>query len=290
VGKVFKALKLADESVGLEQAETKQDELHSPVEREKAVISGPPPSIVRSAADDSAHLGRWDARLTLATASTGPMAESIRSLRTRILHPATGGVPRSILVTSASPGEGKSFICANLSISLAQGVDDYCLLVDCDLRRPAQHIMFGLSNRAGLADYLQHKKKLSELIVPSGVDKLSILPAGPRSINPAELVGSASMTGLVDELEGRYEDRIVILDSPPLNAASETAILARHVDGVILVVRHGLSRREHVKALVDTIGRDKIIGVVFNAYKTNLLDAKVFGYYEYQQNYYYSEK
>jgi capsular exopolysaccharide synthesis family protein len=193
-------------------------------------------------------------------------------------------------VTSASPGEGKSFICANLSISLAQGVDDYCLLVDCDLRRPAQHLMFGLSNRAGLADYLQHKKKLSELIVPSGVDKLSILPAGPRSINPAELVGSASMTGLVDELEGRYEDRIVILDSPPLNAASETAILARHVDGVILVVRHGLSRREHVKALVDTIGRDKIIGVVFNAYKTNLLDAKVFGYYEYQQNYYYSEK
>ncbi len=290
MGKVFKALKLADESVGLEQVETKQDELESPVIREEAAIAGPPPSTVRSETEKSVQLGRWDDRLAQATATTGPVAESIRTLRTRILHPATGRVPRSILVTSASPGEGKSFICANLGISLAQGVDDYCLLVDCDLRRPAQHIMFGLSNKAGLADYLQHKKKLSELMVPSGVDKLSILPAGPLSINPAELVGSASMTGLVDELEGRYDDRIVILDSPPLNAASETAILARHVDGVILVVRHGLSRREHVKALVETIGRDKIIGVVFNAYKTNALDAKVFGYYEYQHNYYYSEK
>jgi exopolysaccharide/PEP-CTERM locus tyrosine autokinase len=290
VGKVFKALKLADESVGLEQVETKQDELESPVIREEAAIAGPPPSTVRSETEKSVQLGRWDDRLAQATATTGPVAESIRTLRTRILHPATGRVPRSILVTSASPGEGKSFICANLGISLAQGVDDYCLLVDCDLRRPAQHILFGLSNKAGLADYLQHKKKLSELMVPSGVDKLSILPAGPRSINPAELVGSASMTGLVDELEGRYDDRIVILDSPPLNAASETAILARHVDGVVLVVRHGLSRREHVKALVETIGRDKIIGVVFNAYKTNALDAKVFGYYEYQHNYYYSEK
>jgi exopolysaccharide/PEP-CTERM locus tyrosine autokinase len=218
------------------------------------------------------------------------VAESIRTLRTRILHPSSGRVPRSLLVTSASPGEGKSFVCANLGISLAQGVDDYCLLVDCDLRRPAQHILFGLSNKAGLVDYLQHKKKVSELLVPSGIDKLSILPAGPRSINPAELVGSSSMTGLVDELAKRYDDRIVILDSPPLNAASETAILARHVDGVVLVVRHGSSRREHVRALVDTIGRDKIVGVVFNAYTSNMLDSKVFGYYDYQHAYYYNEK
>nr|WP_275888451.1 polysaccharide biosynthesis tyrosine autokinase [Desulfobulbus alkaliphilus] len=226
----------------------------------------------------------------MATTTTGAVAESIRALRTRILHPFSGKAPRTILITSASPGEGKSFICANLGISLAQGIDNYCLLVDGDLRRPAQHVLFGLSNAAGLADYLQQRKRVPELLVPSGVDKLSILPAGPQAVNPAELVGSAAMTNLIDELAMRYKDRIVLLDSPPLHAASETEVLAQHVDGVVLVVRHGGSRREHVKALVDTIGRDKILGVVFNAYQSTALDEKIFGYYDYQQKYYGSEK
>jgi exopolysaccharide/PEP-CTERM locus tyrosine autokinase len=289
VGKVFNALKRADQSVAPVQDEVERTEFEQhPVNNDIPVAELQPQGGIEN--EQTAQPGQWDDRLILATATTGPVAESIRALRTRILYPSSGKVPRSILVTSASPGEGKSFICSNLGISLAQGVDNYCLLVDCDLRRPAQHKLFGLSNRAGLSDYLQHKKKLSELIVPSGVEKLSILQSGPRSINPAELLGSASMTSLVDELVKRYDDRIVILDSPPLHAASETAILAQHVDGVVLVVRYGASRREYVKALADTIGREKIIGVVFNAYKATVLDYKVFGYYEYQQDYYYSEK
>jgi len=287
VGKVFKALKLAEKSVGLEGHETKSDMLATLDVQGKDTVSEQQGDII---VEKISRPGKWDDRLILATATTGPVAESIRALRTRILHPYAGKAPRSLLITSASPGEGKSFICANLGISLAQGVDNYCLLVDCDLRRPMQHTLFGLSNKSGLADYLQHKKKLSELLVPSGVEKLSILQAGPRSINPAELLGSASMTSLVDELVKRYDDRLVLLDSPPLHAASETAILAQHVDGVILVVRYGASRREYVKTLVDAIGREKIVGVVFNAYKSNMLDSKVFGYYEYQQNYYYDEK
>lgn len=290
MGKVFKALKRADEFVGLESGETTQAKLEFLQPQGNYPIFEPQPEGDLAAEPLTTPLGQWDDRLVLATATTGPIAESIRALRTRVLHPPMGRVPKSLLVTSASPKEGKSFICANLGISLAQGVDNYCLLVDCDLRKPTQHALFGLNNKAGLTDYLQHKKKLPELLVPSGVEKLSILQAGPRSINPSELMGSASMTSLVDELAERYDDRIVLLDSPPLYAASETAILAQHVDGVILVVRYGESRREYVKALVDAIGRDKIVGVVFNAYKTNMLDLKVFGYYEYQQNYYYSEK
>jgi len=290
VGKVFNALKRADESVGLEKAAPEpvapEEHLDSQEVAPSAVLPREDVVVGRAAP----QLGRWDDRLVLATATTGPVAESIRSLRTRILFPSSGKAPRSILVTSASPGEGKSFICANLAISLAQGVDNYCLLVDCDLRRPTQHNLFGLSNKGGLADFLQHKKQLSELLVSSGVDKLSILQAGTRSINPAELLGSSSMISLVDELVKRYDDRIVVLDSPPLHAASETAVLAQHVDGVVLVVRYGASRREYVKTLVDAIGREKILGVVFNAYKATMLDYKVFGYYEYQQDYYYSEK
>ncbi|WP_319550425.1 CpsD/CapB family tyrosine-protein kinase [Desulfogranum marinum] len=232
----------------------------------------------------------WDERLVLATATTGAVAESIRTLRTRILYPVIGNTPRTLLITSASPGEGKSFICANLGISLAQGVDDYCILVDCDLRRPSQHQMFGVSNERGLVNHLQQKIAAEELIIKSGVDKLSILPAGPPPVNPAELSGSDSMIKLVHEMKERYDDRFVLLDSPPLHAAAETAVLAQHVDGVILVIRQGKSRREHVKALADTIGRDKIISVVFNAHQTNVLDTKIFGYQDYKAGYYYQEK
>lgn len=285
MGKVFDALKRAEQ---VDQADGQMDgpspaastnveKQIEPVEREAEQQENPSPRT---------KVTTWDDRLVLATATTGPVAESIRALRTRILYPSEGPVPRSILVTSAAPGEGKSFICANLGISLAQGMDNYCLLVDCDLRRPTQHELFGLSNRAGLSDYLQQKKKLPELLIPTGVEKLSVLPAGPRSINPAELLSSASMISLIDEISQRYEDRIVLLDSPPLHAASETAVLAQYVDGVVLVVRYGASRREYVKALAEAIGREKILGVVFNAYKATVLDYKVFGYYEYQQQYY----
>ena len=293
MGKVFKALQRADESIEqqrekVELVTTLPPTPQEPIEVTK--ISNPSRKKKQLVRESEQQSGRWDDRLSLATTSTGPVAESIRALRTRILFPPSGKVPRTILVTSASPGEGKSFISANLAISLAQGVDNYCLLVDCDLRKPALHTLFGLSNSTGLSDYLQHKKQIPELLTPSGVDKLSILLAGPRSINPAELLGSASMTSLVDELAQRYEDRVVLLDSPPLHAASETTVLAQHVDGVVLVVRYGASRREYVKALADAIGRDKILGVVFNAYRATLLDYKVFGYYEYQKDYYYSEK
>ena len=287
MGKVFKALSRAAESEGLTSAEQLSPEMTNQVDasdRSPSLVDTvrPRPPVIPS----SARSGQWDERLVLATATTGPVAENIRSLRTRILHPFTGKRPRSLLLTSASPEEGKSFICANLGISLAQGVDNYCLVVDCDLRRPVQHTLFGLDNQAGLSDYLQKTKTLPELIVPSGVDKLSILPSGPLTINPAELLGSSYMASLVEELTQRYDDRIVLLDSPPLHAASETAVLAQHVDGVVLVVRSGFARREHVKTLVEAIGRDKILGVVFNAYTSNLIDTKIFGYYEQYREYY----
>ncbi|HEB70369.1 MAG TPA: exopolysaccharide biosynthesis protein, partial [Desulfobulbus sp.] len=171
--------------------------------------------------------GSWDERLSLATTTSGPVAESFRTLRTRILHPADGKVPKSLLVTSATPGEGKSFVCANLGIALAQGIDTHSLMVDCDLRKPALHRLFGLSVEQGLVNHLRDGDDLGRMIIPSGVETLSLLPAGPPPVNPAELLGSANMVRLVDELENRYDDRIILLDSPPLQAASETAILAQ---------------------------------------------------------------
>jgi exopolysaccharide/PEP-CTERM locus tyrosine autokinase len=234
--------------------------------------------------------GDWDERLTISSSLNDSVMESFRNLRTRILHPAEGRPPRTILVTSATPGEGKSFVCANLGISFAQGVDNYALLVDADLRKPSMARLFGHPNDFGLVHYLRDGRPLEELITPVGVEKLNILPAGPPPVNPAELLGSDSMAQLVRELARRYDDRIVIFDSPPLHVAAETSILAKYVDAVVLVVRWGGSRREHIKALVDRIGRDKIVGVLFNAYKSTLVDNKVFGDYEYQRDYTYAEE
>ena len=289
MGKVSKALDKASQAdtspappADKPQAGTQEKNVSSPPSQRKEAHTVPKAEVPVS--------GSWDERLSLATTTSGPVAESFRTLRTRILHPADGKVAKSLLVTSATPGEGKSFVCANLGIALAQGIDTHSLMVDCDLRKPALHRLFGLSVERGLVNHLRDGDDLAQMIVPSGVETLSLLPAGPPPVNPAELLGSANMTRLVDELEGRYDDRIILLDSPPLQAASETAILAQRVDGVILVVRWGGSRREHIQKLVERIGRERIIGVVFNAYKENVLDAKVFGYYEYQDNYTYGEK
>ncbi len=281
MGKVFNALKKVTVSEGKETKDSKllQDRNEDPGisdTRIREKLQGP-------------VQGEWDERIALATSLTGPIAEIFRTLRTRILRPQSGTVPRSILITSATPGEGKSFVCANLGVSLAQSMQQYSMLVDCDLRIPSLHSFFGLPNEWGLVDYLADKAHLSDLILQTGVSNLSMIPSGPVPVNPAELIGSETMEALVSELAGRYADRIILLDSPPVQAASETAVLAQHVDGVILVVRSGMCKREDVKELVELVGPDKILGVVFNAYTMNVFDSKVFGYQKYKYAYKYGK-
>jgi len=291
VGKVFNALKRAGQEssgAGRPAAVPPEQEPVVPEQAEKVGRShGQPPAPTVSCVLEQ---GSWDERLVKATAVSSSVAESFRTMRTRILHPESGNPMRNVLVTSAVPGEGKSFVCANLAISFAQGVDHRSMLVNCDLRKPSLEKMFGLPNERGLVNYLRDKAALATLITEVGVNKLSLLPAGAPPVNPAELLGSEMMEKLVQELGSRYSNRVVFFDSPPMQVASETAVLAKHVDGVVLVVRWGASRREYVKSLVEQIGKKNIVGVVFNAYKSTLVDSKVFGAYEYQKEAYYLEK
>ena len=220
--------------------------------------------------------GRWDDRLVQANSFSGEVAESFRLLRSKILMPSEGRpTPKTIMVTSVLPREGKSFVSANLGISLAQGVDHYSLLVDCDLRLPTLASLFGMSSTRGLTDYLKHKTEIATLIRRTSMDKLSILASGVPPVNPAELLGSERMHGLVCELAARYPDRFVIFDSPPLKVASESMVLAREVDGVVLVVRQGVSSRVLIEQAIEDIGKQKIIGVVFNGYKSNIVTSRL---------------
>jgi protein-tyrosine kinase len=231
----------------------------------------------------------WDARLVAAIENFPGVAESFRRLRTKILHPADGNPARSILVTSASAAEGKSFVCANLGVIMAHGVGQHSLMVDCDLRRPSLARFFGIeSDGAGLVDHLRDGTDLSSLIVKTGLDRLSLIPAGTPPENPSELLASQGMSNLIKEVVDRYNDRFIILDTPPAQAASETAVLAQHVDKVVLVVRWGGSGREQVKKLVEQLGPEKILGVVFNAFEMNILDKRLQGegYYKYYSDEY----
>jgi exopolysaccharide/PEP-CTERM locus tyrosine autokinase len=283
VGKVFKALSKAGADIRpVSGSPAAKNDQHTPDQPgNQKHKSGSRNDMPRSSSYATGRV--WDERLVEAIENFPGVAESFRRLRARILHPAEGTPARSILVTSAAPAEGKSFVCANLGVVMAHGVGQHALLVDCDLRRPGLAHFFGLEHGVGLVDHLRDGTDLSGLIRQTGLDRLSLIPAGTPPENPSELLSSQGMSDLLKEVVNRYQDRFIILDSPPAQAASETAVLAQHVDKVVLVVKWGSSGREQVKKLVEQIGRDKILGVVFNAFEMNILDKRLQGegYYKY---------
>jgi exopolysaccharide/PEP-CTERM locus tyrosine autokinase len=191
-------------------------------------------------------------------------SEQFRMLKNNILFPEKGLPPKNIMVTSASPGEGKTFVAANLAATIAQNIDEYVLLMDCDLRSPHVHKMFGLTNPPGLSEYLSQARPLSSLLVKTFLEKLTLLPSGTIPPNPSELLSSEQMRRLLSEVKTRYSDRYVIIDTPPPYLTSETNALARHVDGIILVVRQGKTRKKEIENILEIYGREKIIGVVQN--------------------------
>jgi exopolysaccharide/PEP-CTERM locus tyrosine autokinase len=205
-------------------------------------------------------------------------SEQFKILRSNILFPVSGTAPQSILVTGAMPGDGKSFLSANLAVSLALHINKHVLLIDCDLRKPDLHRMFGFSQLPGLSEYLKGQQKLESLLVRTSVDKLTILPGGLVPPNPSELISTDIMSDMIEEVKRRYNDRLIVIDSPPTGLAAETVFLARHVDGIILVVKHGKTPREDVEELIEKLGTDKICGVVVNH-----LDMQTAGRYDYKK-------
>lgn len=207
-------------------------------------------------------------------------SEQFRNLKNNILFPEKGEAPRTIMVTSTAPGEGKSFVAANLAVSIAQSIDEYVLLMDCDLRAPSIHTLFGLEAFEGLTEYLASSKPLSHLILNTYLDKLKILPAGSIPKNPSELLSSEQMRRLLHEVKLRYNDRYVIVDTPPPYITSETSVLSRQIDGIVIVVRQEKTRKQDVFDVIDIYGREKILGIVYNDAKS-LIGYGRYGYGKY---------
>lgn len=206
-----------------------------------------------------------DRKLVAYLRPQSPGAEAYRVLRTNLQFMAMDQPLRSILITSSIPEEGKSLTAANLAIAFAQASQNV-LLIDADLRRPNVSKMFGTSGRfTGLTSVLAGSVPVEEAIRPGPIPGLSILPSGPIPPNPAELIGSSRMAALLMNLDGLFD--LIILDTPPVLAVTDSCALAPRVDGVVIVVRanavgHPQARRAK-EAL--TAVKARILGVVLDA-------------------------
>jgi protein-tyrosine kinase len=194
-------------------------------------------------------------------------AESFKMLRAHLLFSKDRERPKRIMVTSALPGEGKTYVAANLAVSIALGIDEHVLLVDCDLRQPHLHKMFGFRKAEGLHEYLAGKRHMADLILSTRIDKLSMLAGGSVPPNPTELLSSRMMSEFVDKLGERYKEHFIVMDSTPSHFLAEASVLAKFVDGIIFVVRAGKGHREAILKSVTNLGKEKILGIVFNGYQ-----------------------
>jgi len=189
-----------------------------------------------------------------------PGAEAFRTLRTNLMFSSLERPLATLLITSPAPEEGKSTTLANLAVTLAQGGRS-TILVDCDLRRPRLHDIFGVPIAPGLSNAILGKAEAPPL-TPTGVEGLSLLPAGDTPPNPADLLGSRRMEAIIANLKSRAD--IVLFDAPPVIAVTDAALLASKLDGVLLVVSAGHTRRDHAqraKALLEKI-HVRIVGTV----------------------------
>jgi succinoglycan biosynthesis transport protein ExoP len=211
-----------------------------------------------------------------------PLAESYRHLRTSVLLSTAGRAPRSLLVTSSLPGEGKTTTAVNTAVSLAQ-TGASVVLIDADMRRPRLRSIFGLSERAGLSSILSSELSEAEVMAmftKDAVTGLQVLTAGPIPPNPAELLGSEQMRRLMVILQSKFNH--VVVDSPPVSSFTDGVLISTMVDGVLLVVHGGKSSRHVVKRsrqLLQDVGA-KIFGVVLNNVNLQSHD-----YYYYQRYY-----
>jgi len=184
-----------------------------------------------------------------------------------------------IMVTSALPGEGKSFTAINLAISIAMELDNTVMLVDADVARPSVLNMLGLPPSHGLLDVLEaNSLDISEALLRTNIEKLSILPSGTPHPRATELLASDTMNRLLDDMSRRYSDRIIIFDSPPLLLTTEARVLATHMGQVVMVVNAENTAQAAVKQAVTTIESCPQKMLVLNQVRSDKTDGYGYGY------------
>jgi exopolysaccharide/PEP-CTERM locus tyrosine autokinase len=215
------------------------------------------------------------------------VAEDFRLIKRPLLRNARGDGDTPpihhgnlIVVTSAMPGEGKTYCAVNLAMSIAMEMDITVLLVDADVARPSVLKVLGLPAEPGLMDILlSGQTGLADVILRTNVPTLSILPAGRTNKHATELLASRNMSRLLTEIAERYADRIVIFDSPPLLMTTEASVLAAQVGQIVMVVESGRTSQHAVKEALRHIEHCPNISLVYNK-STAFPGAEYYGYYD----------
>jgi exopolysaccharide/PEP-CTERM locus tyrosine autokinase len=248
-----------------------------------AVPLQPSGEVSRRVELDEAHLLR--SGLILPSAPRTRLADEFRAIKRPLLTNArqqgAAPVPRGncIMITSALEGEGKTFVSSNLAMSIAGELDHRVVLVDADVLRPSVLQRFGLPSSPGLLDLLTDKSiEMSDVLLRTSVDKLSILPAGTLRDNAEELLASESMRRLVIEMSERYADRIIVFDAPPLLLSNEARVLASQVGQVVVVVAAEQTKERVLHDALASIEACPVVMTLLNKARGSAQETR-FGYY-----------
>lgn len=207
-----------------------------------------------------------------------PISESYRALRTNIEFSSVDEKTQIIMITSAGPAEGKSTVIGNLAVTYAQN-ERKVLLIDADMRKPTVHRTYQLTNRYGLSSYLSHQVELQDVIQESELTNLYIMTAGPIPPNPAEMLGSKSMSSLLEALREQFD--VILIDAPPVLAVTDAQLLASQSDGVLLVINSGKVKKDIAIKAKESLTRvnARMLGVVLNNVKRKASEEYYYYYY-----------
>ncbi|OYY49713.1 MAG: protein tyrosine kinase [Methylophilaceae bacterium 17-44-8] len=193
-------------------------------------------------------------------------------LRTQVLQKMHENNWKTLAILSPTPASGKSFVAINLAISIANQPQKTAMLVDFDLRKPRVAKYLGLDCEKSLNDYLEGRAELHEVLVNPGLPRLVILPTMKPVSHPAEVLSSARVNALIQEISTRYESRIVIYDLPPILNADDALIMLKKVDCALLVVGNGMVKETEIEEAMHHIPKDKLLGVVLNKAEVSVED------------------
>jgi len=194
--------------------------------------------------------------------------EQLRTLRTRLYQVREGRPLKTVLVTSAMPGEGKTFVCANLAYALARQSGHRILLMDCDLRSAGLHTLLGAPGEPGLTAYLRGKATVEQILQRGPQDNLFLIPGGHAAANPAELLAGGKLKGLLEQLAPLFD--WILLDTPAAGPVADALRIAACCDGVLLVVEGGRTPYDMAQQVAAELPAKRLLGVVLN--RTNPLD------------------
>ncbi len=225
-------------------------------------------SVPPVAASQTAHVATEEASLTqhhiIAHHMRSKEADIFRILRTQILQIMAQSGYKTLGITSANYGDGKTTVALNLAVSIALDLKQTVLLADLDLRKPSVTKYLGIDAPHGITDYFTHDIPIAQCLIRPSFDRMTILPAGYALDNSSEVLGSPKIAALADELKSRYADRIIIYDLPPTLAQDDPIAFLPHVDAVLLVVNDNATRIDEIRQSMNVLAGANVIGTVLN--------------------------